>query len=163
MKEGESVRYAQLCALLSFMLLIAVVCVGGLRSANESAGRPSAAATVSPQQEIAVFALDRNSVREAELEQLRAIAQDGAAGEEIRNSAQRRMMELLEWMELEATIADVLAARGYETPVVTVHSDSVNVVVRAETLTREEAGVILELTTRETGVTGGNVKIIPIN
>ena len=44
MKEGESVRYAQLCALLSFMLLIAVVCVGGLRSANESAGRPSAAA-----------------------------------------------------------------------------------------------------------------------
>jgi len=163
MKGEESLRYAQTCALLSLMLLMPVVCVGGLRSANESAERPSAAADVSPQQEIAVFALDRNSVREAELEQLRVIAQDGAAGEEIRACAQRRMMELLEWMELEATIADVLSARGYETPVVTVHSDSVNVVVRAETLTREEAGVILELTTRETGVTGGNVKIIPIN
>ena len=57
----------------------------------------------------------------------------------------------------------MLSARGYETPVVTVHSDSVNVIVRASELTRQQAGVILELVTRETGVTGGNVKIIPIN
>ena len=63
----------------------------------------------------------------------------------------------------EATIEAVLNARGYELPVVTVHSDSVNVVVRAGTLERDEAGVILELVMRETGVTGGNVKIIPIN
>ena len=163
MKEEEGIRHAQLCVVLSFLLLLAVICVGGLRSANEPERRQPSAGADSPEREIAVFAADRNTVREAELEQLRAISEDADAAAGIRTAAQERMLELMEWMELEATIADVLTARGYETPVVTVHADSVNVVVRAETLTREEAGVIIELASRETGVTGGNVKIIPIN
>ena len=163
MKEEEGIRHAQLCVVLSFLLLLAVICVGGLRSANEPERRQTSAGADSPEMEIAVFAADRNTVREAELEQLRSISEDADAAANIRTAAQERMLELMEWMELEATIADVLTARGYETPVVTVHADSVNVVVRAETLTREEAGVIIELASRETGVTGGNVKIIPIN
>ena len=72
-------------------------------------------------------------------------------------------MSLRRWMEQEATVEAVLSARGYETPVVTVHSDSVNIIVRAESLSQADAEVILELTTRETGVSGANVKIIPIN
>ena len=38
-------------------------------------------------------------------------------------------MSLRRWMEQEATVEAVLSARGYETPVVTVHSDSVNIIV----------------------------------
>ena len=44
----------------------------------------------------------------------------------------------------------------------TVHEDSVNVLVRAESLSQSETAVILELVLRETGISGGNVKIIPI-
>ena len=119
--------------------------------------------TAAPTDGVAVFAIDRNAVRADEMEQLKTIAADLTASASVRASAQARIMELMEWIELEATIVDVLSARGYDSPVVTVHSDSVNVVVRAETLSQAEAGIILELVTRETGVTGGNVKIIPIN
>ena len=161
MTSDHSIRSARLCAIVSAVLLVSVICVGGYRSASEKPTDVSAVAA--PGNEIAVFAVDRNTIRQEELAQLQAIAEDETASEAIRASAQTRIMTLRQWMEQEASIADVLSARGYETPVVTVHSDSVNVVVRAESLTREEAGVIIELVTRETGVTGGNVKIIPIN
>lgn len=161
MTADQSIRSARLCAAVSCVLFVSVLCAGALRSAGED--RPSPSLQPSAAGEIAVFAADRNSVRNEELAQLEEIAEDPDASLEMRAAAQQRIMTLREWMEQEATIADVLSARGYELPVVTVHSDSVNVVVAAESLSREEAGVILELVTRETGVTGGNVKIIPIN
>ena len=161
MTAERSVRSARLCAAVSVILFVAVLIAGGLRSANEK--RPLPMETPKPEAEIAVFASDRNALREQELIQLREIALDAGASEAVRAAAQERRMLLMKWMEQEATVEAVLTARGYETPVVTVHSDSVNVVVRAEALSREEAEIILELTARETGVTGGNVKIIPIN
>ena len=161
MTADRSVRSARLCAAISGILFVAVLIAGGLRSAGEE--RPAPEATRTPEAEIAVFASDRNALRREEIDQLREISEDPASSDTVRASAQERMMQLLKWMEQEATVEAVLSARGYETPVVTVHSDSVNIVVRAESLTREEASVILELTMRETGVTGGNVKIIPIN
>ena len=165
----ESMKRAQLCASVSLILLIAVLCVGALRSINEKDIRPGAtiAPVVNERQQaeasISVFAADRNTVRAAEIEQLEQILADEDTSGEIRNAAARRILLLREWMEKEAVIADVLLARGYELPVVTVHEDSVNVVLYCKSLSREEAAVILELVTRETGVTGGNVKIIPIN
>ena len=159
MKEELSLRYARVCAAVSGALFLAVLIAGGYRSARETEYAPPAAAETG----ISAFAADRNAVREEELSQLMSIAGDPATGDSIREAAQKRVMPLREWMEQEATIADVLVARGYEQPVVTVHSESVNVVVKAESLTGEEAGIILELVVRETGAAGGNVKIIPIN
>ena len=169
--EDRSIRSARLCAGVSLILLVAVLCVGTLRSINEGDLRPySTIAPVTAESEkaqaaaaISVFASDRNTVREAEIEQLEALCVDMSASDEIRLSAARRIMTLREWMEKEAVIEDVLQARGYELPVVTVHEDSVNVVLRAQRLSQQEAAVILELVMRETGVTGGNLKIIPIN
>lgn len=161
MNDKASLRSARICTGVSAALLVAVLIVGGIRSASEAPVSPDA--TDTPVDAIGAFAVDRNAIRADELEQLGRIVEDPATGEAVRASAQTRMLRLMEWMEAEATIADVLTARGYDSPVVTVHSDSVNVIVRAETLTRAEANVILELAMRETGVTGGNVKIIPIN
>ena len=161
MTAERSVRSARLCAAVSGILFLAVLVAGGLRSANESRSVPLQ--TSPPGAEIAVFASDRNALREEEIADLKEIAADSAASEGVRAAAQERMMLLRQWMEQEATVEEVLAARGYETPVVTVHSDSVNIVVRAEALSQADAEVILELTTRETGVSGANVKIIPIN
>ena len=61
------------------------------------------------------------------------------------------------------TLEGVLRARGYEDAVVTVHQDSVNVLVKAVSLSKSDSAVILELVSRETGQTGGNIKIIPLN
>lgn len=163
MNSSHSLRNARLCAITSAVLLFAVVLAGGTRSSVEKSRLSSPVTAPVSEEAAAVFAQDRNAVRQYELEALREISADMSASEEIRSEAARRRMALMEWMEQEASIQEVLSARGYETPVVTVHEDSVNVVVRAQALSREQAGIILELVTRETGVTGGNVKIIPIN
>lgn len=161
MTADRSVRSARLCAAVSGILFLAVLIAGGVRSANEP--RPAPMNTASPGTEIAVFASDRNALRQQEIEDLKEIAAAPESSEAVRAAAQERMMSLRRWMEQEATVEAVLSARGYETPVVTVHSDSVNIIVRAESLSQADAEVILELTTRETGVSGANVKIIPIN
>ena len=159
MSGDHGVQRARLCALISAGLLAAVLTAGGLRSAGEIGRAPMPVG----EEQIAAFSVDRDAIRRSELQALKEIASDASATEEIRSEAQRRRMTLMEWMEKEAAIEEVLCARGYEAAVVTVHADSVNVVVKADTLSRDQAGVILELVTRETGVTGGNVKIIPIN
>ena len=154
-------RRARICAAASMVLLASVLIAGGVRSVREPT-RPGE--TPPPAQEsISAFSADRDALRREEMEQLSEIADDDDAPEDIRSEALRRQMQLMQWMEAEATIRDVLAARGFETPVVTVHEDSVNVVVKAEGLERTEAEVILELAVRETGVRAENVKIIPIN
>ena len=161
MTADRSVRSARLCAAVSGILFLAVLIAGGLRSASEP--RPAPSSTALPGTEIAVFASDRNALRQQEIADLKEIAAAPESSEAVRAAAQERMMSLRRWMEQEATVEAVLSARGYETPVVTVHSDSVNIIVRAESLSRADAEVILELTMRETGVSGANVKIIPIN
>ena len=65
--------------------------------------------------------------------------------------------------ETEQRLEGILAIRGFDGALVTVSDASVNVILRAEALTRRETAVILDLVLRETGVTAGNVKILTIN
>ena len=163
-RDEGGLRRARISLLACAVLLAAVIAAGTLRSGQrprraeglmeEDGGRAHSAE---------VFAWDRDALRQAELEQLAEIAADETASRALRDQAQRRRMELLEWMDREAVVAWVLSARGFDAPVVTINGDSVNVVVKSEGLTREEAAVILELAARETGVSGGNIRIIPIN
>lgn len=163
MTGEQGITRARLCALISAALLAAVALTGGLRSAREAGYREEPTPVPAAEESVSVFRADRDAIRMNELAALEEIASDASASGEIRTEAHRRRMALMAWMEQEAAIEEVLCARGYDAPVVTVHEDSVNVAVRAEALSRQQAGIILELVTRETGVTGGNVKIIPIN
>ena len=118
---------------------------------------------VEPVQAMSDFYTDRGTLREDELDRLREIMADESVPEEIRLAAGLRELELMDRSQKEAAIEAVLTARGYAPAVVTVQPDSVNVLIRAESITQRDAAVILDLVMRETGVTGGNVKIIPVN
>jgi len=109
------------------------------------------------------FQTEREQLRAMQTAQLSEIIYGEKTDDETRALAQRKLIELADWAEKELTIEGVLRARGYEGAVATVHTDSANVLVRAEGITRQESAVILELVLRETGLSGGNVKIIPIN
>lgn len=76
--------------------------------------------------------------------------------------ARMQLTDMLARAEAETTIEGVLRARGFEDAVVTVSAGSANVLVRGEALTQRQSAVILELVLRETGLTGGCVKIIPV-
>ncbi|MDL2206582.1 SpoIIIAH-like family protein [Eubacteriales bacterium OttesenSCG-928-N13] len=121
---------------------------------------PTIASNIDP---ILAFTEERTAVREQEQQQLQAIMQDETADASLKLDAGQRLMTLSDWIEKEVTIEGVLRIRGFQDPVASVHQDSVNVMVRAENLTRTQSAQILELVSRETGLTGGNIKIIPIH
>ena len=111
---------------------------------------------------IEAFLTERDQLRAMQIAQLNEIIHDADADEETRALARRQVLEVCGWSERESTVEGLLRMRGFEEAVCTVHGDSVNVVIRGQTVTRQESAQIYELVLRETGVTGGNVKIIPV-
>ncbi len=160
LKAMEPRAAAALCASL-ILALVSLYMLIWAGARVERAAAP-AARVYEPVDSVARFRSERARVRDAEIEQLNALAGDESAGQDIRDTARGRLMRLAEWMEQETTVEGVLRARGFSDPLVTVHADSVNVLVRADALTQSDAAKILELTARETGQTGGNIKIIPV-
>lgn len=111
---------------------------------------------------INAFRAERASVRELEILQLNAVAADERADVQVRAAASGQLLRLTDYMEKETTLEGVLRLRGFADAVVTVHEASVNVLVRADALSQSESAFILDLVMRETGQSGGNVKIMTV-
>ena len=133
------------------------------RGSAVPAGQTATVVSQADPDALEAFRTERQQLRQMQLSQLNEIIHGDDSETEIIALAQQRQLELMDWSEKELTLEGLLAMRGFEDAVATVHTDSVNVMVRAETVSKQEAAVILELVTRETGISGGNVKIIPIN
>ena len=108
------------------------------------------------------FRLERTRVRELETVQLTALMNDLSVNEETRMEAARMLNEMAQRMEAEMTIEGILKMRGHEDAVVSVHSSSVNVVLKSKANDKNECAFILDLVLRQTGQTAGNVKIIGV-
>ena len=145
-----------LAALLSLYMLI---WSGG----RNSGAMPSASRVYEPVDSIARFRSERELVRKVEIEQLNALMKDESSGQAIRDQAREKLIQLTGWMEQEVTVEGILRADGYIDPLVTVHADSVNVLVRTAALTQSDASKILSLAARETGQSAGNIKVIPVS
>ncbi len=108
------------------------------------------------------FRTEREQLRASQTAQLNDIIYAEGVDGETALQARRRLMDALKYSEQELTLERILQARGFEEALVAVSADSVNVLVRAGSITQQESAVILDLVMRQTGVTGGNVKIIPV-
>ena len=109
------------------------------------------------------FRTEREQLRARQRSELNDIIYNSAADAETVRLAQRQLMDLMTCEAQETNLEGVLRARGFSDALVTVQGDSVNVLVRGEALNQSQSAMILDAVLRETGVTGGNVKIIPIN
>lgn len=166
-------KWARGVVLCSIMLLVCVGMAVALDSSRpKNAALPVQAPAEPVQQEwigasggdaIEDFRVERAQLRDRELAELQNIIDSELTQSAERAQAQSRKMDILKWAEQETTMEGVLRARGYEQAVITVHQDSVNVLVKAESLSKHDSAIILELVSRETGQTGGNIKIIPLN
>lgn len=108
------------------------------------------------------FTEERARVRQMESAVLSTMAADEEADAATRARARSELLTLTSRMETETTVEGVLRMRGFEDAVVTVSTNSVNVVVRADALSQAESAAILELVMRETGQSGANVKIMTV-
>jgi stage III sporulation protein AH len=109
----------------------------------------------------ASFREQRESTRDKEIEYLDSIINDKNADAESKKDAQDQKIEITRQMEQELTVEGLIRAKGFSDAVVTIHSGSVNVVVKAESLTNAQAAQILDIVRRETGESAENIKIIP--
>jgi stage III sporulation protein AH len=109
----------------------------------------------------ASFREQRESTRDKEIEYLDSIINDKNADAESKKDAQDQKIEITKQMEQELTVEGLIRAKGFSDAVVTIHSGSVNVVVKAESLTNAQAAQILDIVRRETGESAENIKIIP--
>ena len=81
---------------------------------------------------------------------------------EIVAQARKQLLDMLEQARQESAIEGILQSRGFEDALVSVSGAGANVILRGEKVSAAQSAVILDLVMRETGLTGGSVKIIPV-
>lgn len=105
------------------------------------------------------FRRERESIRRQEMQYLDEVIATGNIDAQTLDQALEQKMALVENMEKEFTIESMISAKGFKDAAVTFHSDSVNVVVGAQTLSSAEVAQILDIVRRETGASAQNIKI----
>ena len=129
---------------------------------NEIEGAMSAddLAVMSTDNYFADYKTNRESVRNKEVSYLDSIIADENSDAETIKDAQDQKIQIVQQMENELTIEGLLVASGFNDAIVTVQSGSVNVVIKAEEISKEDAAKILEIVRQETGEPAQNIKVI---
>lgn len=156
-------RAAVSVLILAVFMLVTSVCLYVRRDAPRAMGAASVAVSSEQNDPVTQFRTEREQLRSRQTGELNDIIHDSATDAETASLAKRQLMDLMKRQEAEQRLEGILAIRGFEDALVTVSDASVNVILRADALTRRETAVILDLVLRETGVTAGNVKILTIN
>ena len=149
---------AVLAALLAADALITQRLV--LQNANRARSAPVYSQVQSDP--MTAFRLERQQLRSRQEAQLNDIIHAPDGDGEIVALARKQLLDMLEHARQESTLEGILQSRGFEDALVSVSGAGANVMLRGEEVTAAQSAVILDLVMRETGLTGGNVKIIPV-
>lgn len=106
------------------------------------------------------FRANRQSVRETEVAYLDSIIENENSDMETVKDAQNQKIEIVRIMEAELKVEGLLTAGGFEDAIVTVQKGSVNVVIKAKEISKEDAAKILEIVRQETEEPAQNIKVI---
>lgn len=160
-----SARWRISIIVLCLLLTLVAACMWTM---SQNARQPTAEAAVSAAVEaqecdpIQSFRTEREQLHAMQKSQLNDIIHSDDTDADTRRMAQRKLLTLMEAEEGETTLEGLLSVRGFEGALVTVSESAVTVIVRREALNQRETAIILEMVMRETGISGGNVKIIPM-
>lgn len=129
----------------------------GSNASPEDSAAPVAANVYS--EYFTAFRKERNSIREQEIEYLRAIISERNIDSETVETAQQRLMELVSNMEQEFAIESLIRSKGFLDVAVTFRSGNVNVIIDGESLSDEEVARIQDIVINETGLKAENIRI----
>ena len=154
----------RVCLALAVAALLATDTTVTWRLASRAVQRAGGAPAISETEKdpLESFRLEREQLRAREEAQLNDIIHSSESDPRTVMEAQRRLMDQMERTESETILEGVLQGRGFEEVIVSVGNGSASVLVRGEALSQRESAVIMDLVMRQTGLTGGNVKIIPV-
>lgn len=107
--------------------------------------------------------LNREQLRAKNKESLMEIINNDKAKEEVKEEAQKELINMTRTAGIENDIETLLSAKGYENCVVTVGTTSADVIVDASMMTSQDAAIIEDTVIRKTGFKGKDIVITPAN
>ncbi len=105
--------------------------------------------------------LARDRIRSQQMETLKEIAGQSNSSGEVRDSAQRSLMQLADNMSRETELERLVMARGYQDAAVMILPRSATVVVQASSVTPAAVEQIRALVVKATDLAAANVLVIP--
>lgn len=122
-------------------------------SMNEKTSKKAVSASKQATDFFAQARLDKEVVRSRDTEALKEISEDPGSLNEVKAEAYNCMMMLVNNSEKEANIETLVKERGFEDVIVLVAEDgSVDVVVKAPSLSSAQTAQIADIVTRHAGV-----------
>ena len=104
--------------------------------------------------------LNRRQSRDEAIDVLMLVSENEEASAEARAEAQAQISRIAVDIQNEANIESLVKAKGFEECIAVIGSDSVSVIVKAESLQAKDTAQILSIVYETTGVTPENVSII---
>lgn len=162
--QNNKVNKKKIIILVSLVaLLVATGCLNYFlttKNAKSTSVNSTVADTAVPTF-FATYRTDREQTRAQEMLYLEDILTASNVDEQTMAEAQAKKLSLVGAMETELSLEGLIKSKGFDDCVVTISSGNVNVVVKDEELSLDEASQILNIITSETDYKAGNVVIIP--
>lgn len=173
MKNKKTKKYLLLAGLIVALVAVGVVNyllgnapdqtladAGDLSPEIEGALQADDLAVMSTEDYFKEYKTNRETVRATEVAYLDSIISNEKSDVETVKDAQNQKIEIVRIMEAELKVEGLLTASGFEDAVVTVQKGSVNVVIKAKEISKEQAAKILEIVRQETDEPAQNIKVI---
>ena len=106
--------------------------------------------------------LSREQTRAKNKETLTSLVNNKNVTDSQKDKAMNEIMEMTEISEKETATENLLSAKGFSDAVVTILSDSVDVVVNAEDLTEQQIAQIEDIVKRKTECSADKIVISPV-
>jgi stage III sporulation protein AH len=103
---------------------------------------------------------EREINRSRSIDALKEIVENKNTSKETREEAQKQIIKLTEVTNKEMVIENLIKAKGFQDAIVMIDNGVVNVIVEADKLSEEEVAQIVEIVSRQTGVSLDNIKIM---
>lgn len=105
---------------------------------------------------------NRETSREKALDILNQTAANESFDEATRQKAQESILSLANAVEREASIENIIKAKGYGNATVYIDGEKVEIVVQKDGFTDADAAKLSEIATEQLDISPANVKIVPV-
>ena len=104
--------------------------------------------------------VSRARARDEALEVLQSVVDSAKTDDVAKTQALADISQIAKDMEAESNIETLIVAKGFEQCVAVISSGTINVVVKAETLTQSDIAIINEIVYEQSGIVPANIKIV---
>lgn len=89
----------------------------------------------------------------------KAIIESEASSADAKANAEKELAALVSGMDIEQRLETLIKSLGFDDCIVTVGTENINVIVKSDALTEQEAAQLLDMVCTETGKKVGNIRV----